>query len=66
MFQNPLTHTRRTNSWNIAVCHLGHDFFNLDQLLGRVPHRSTAQLDIDQHAPVVDALVPVVVVQLLG
>ena len=63
---HPLAHLRAAHARDGPLRHLSHDLLDLHQLVAGVFDRCVAQRQIDAHAPVVDALVDVVVGQLFG
>ena len=64
--QHPLAHLHAAHAGDFALSDVGHHVLNLDQLVLRVAHGGLGQGGVDQHAPVVDALVDVVVSELVS
>ena len=63
---HPLTHLRRPDAGDLTLGDLGHDLLNLNQLIAGELDGGVAQRHVHQYATVVDALVDVVVGQLIG
>ena len=62
---DPLAHLRRPDAGDLALSHLGHDLLDFDQLVAGKLDGGVAQGHVHQHTTVVDALVDVVVGQLI-